>query len=295
MLCSSHRPVFRARARSIARPPRCDLLKARHPHARDRRVHFESEGHTYFVDGQRCSGNWVSTTALVSDLFPKFDADEVIERMMSSPRWPSSKYYGMTPEAIKALWQTTKDEAMELGNEMHKQIEHFYQHGTEPTGLVSAAAGGEEAANVISLDMRREMQLFRDFRNDHAAELTPYRSEMFMFAEDVAVTGCADMLYKDQGGNIVLCDWKRSKAIETANRWRTGTHWATGRLPDCNFVRYSLQLGIYKRILEGHYGFSVAGAFIVVLHPNQAGYMKLVAMDLDDVVSSVFAERRLMR
>ena len=42
-------------------------------------------------------------------------------------------------------------------------------------------------------------------------------------------------------------------------------------LPDTNFWHYSLQLNVYKRILEVKYGKKVTALYLVCLHPS-SGY-----------------------
>jgi hypothetical protein len=42
----------------------------------------------------------ISVTTLIHSLFPEFNANLIIKRMMKSPNWPQSQYYGKTPEQI---------------------------------------------------------------------------------------------------------------------------------------------------------------------------------------------------
>lgn len=102
------------------------------------------------------------------------------------------------------------------------------------------------------------------------------------------------MLFKDPNveNGLIMCDWKRSKEIKTSNKWQKGTHLLTAKMEDCNLNHYSLQLTIYKQILEQYYGFKITGAFIVVLHPDQDEYLKIAAKPFDDIVEKLFDERR---
>jgi hypothetical protein len=60
-------------------------------------------------------------------------------------------------------------------------------------------------------------------------------------------------------------------------------------MPDTNFWHYSLQLNVYKRILEVKYGKKVTALFLVCLHPN-SGYdtydrisVPILEKELDDL------------
>lgn len=241
-------------------------------HPRDERIKFVDGTHTYFIDGS--SDEWISTTTLIHTLFPSFDADEVIQKMMKGRNWPQSPYFGKTPQQIKDGWEANSTQASSAGTKMHNNIENYYnnrEHETES----------------------KEWQLFRMFEDDHA-NMKPLRSEMVVFAEKEKIAGSIDMIYQDSEDKsaVLLYDWKRSKAIKMGNQYETGTHEITQDLEDCNYITYSLQLAIYKKILVEYYGMKVNGCFLVILHPAQDTYLKLKTMDVDDIVDKIFELRR---
>ena len=74
----------------------------------------------------------ISVTQFVASFFPAFDPDEAIRRMMASPKWPQSPYFGMEPNQIKAAWKAKA----EYGTSVHQEIsEHIDGKGTpeQPT------------------------------------------------------------------------------------------------------------------------------------------------------------------
>lgn len=93
-------------------------------HPRDERILFEEESHTYTIDGTRAG--WTSCTGFLHNFFGHFDADAVIAKMMTSPKWFESKYFGMTAEEIKKQWSDKGKASSEAGTRMHLDIEHFY-------------------------------------------------------------------------------------------------------------------------------------------------------------------------
>ena len=46
--------------------------------------------------------------------------------MMRPKKWPQSKYFGQTPDEIKAGWNENGRIASEAGTKMHADIEDFY-------------------------------------------------------------------------------------------------------------------------------------------------------------------------
>ena len=242
-------------------------------HPRDARIRFVEDTHTYFVDGSKDGYQYTSTTKLMHSMFKPFDADEVISKMRRSRTWSSSPYYGQSPGDIKAGWEENRDFAAKSGTLMHANIENYYN-------------GLDHEVNT------REFQMFEKFRDDHG-DLVPYRTEWCIFDEDSKVSGSVDMVY-ELNGKFIIADWKRSKAIKTENKWQSGSTKHTSHLQDCNFIHYSLQLSTYKYILEKNYGLTISDTFIVVLHPSQDSYTKIVTADLSAEVSKIMEERKIV-
>ena len=82
-------------------------------------------------------------------------------------------------------------------------------------------------------------------------DFIPYRTEWMIYDTDYKLAGSIDMVYKNKDGSLNIYDWKRSKEITTINRWNQfSTTPCIAELPDSNFWHYSLQLNIYKRIIQ---------------------------------------------
>jgi len=112
-----------------------------------------------------------------------------------------------------------------------------------------------------------EFQQFIKFYNESRFNMFPYRTELIMFDEDHQLAGSIDMLFKDTQGNVLIYDWKRSKEFKHSNRWQSGLG-CLKHLNDCNIVHYSIQLNMYRHILETHYDEKVTGMTLIRCHPN---------------------------
>ncbi|ACH46872.1 putative ATP-dependent nuclease [Feldmannia species virus] len=236
---------------------------------RDERIHFIPDGHRYVVDGS--SEGYVSVTSLIKTMFPPFDPDRVIRKMMVSKSATSSKYDGLTPSEIKRRWASIGENASRLGTSMHEQIENFSLWGNIPDAVTP------------------EFRYFQNFLRDHQ-DLEPHRIEWRIFHEEALLCGSVDMVYR-RGNDFVVVDWKRSKYVRRNNPFANGTHNATKNLEDCNFNHYSLQLGIYKYILREKYGVNVVDAYMVVLHPLQENYEIIRPRDVSENVNQLVEER----
>ena len=65
---------------------------------------------------------------------------------------------------------------------------------------------------------------------------------------------------KDAEGNIIIVDWKRSEDIRFEND-RCPLKPPLQHLTDCNYWLYSLQLNVYRYILETEYAMPVSDIF----------------------------------
>ena len=227
---------------------KADYLSKKNAHERDSHITFEEGPHIYTIDGD---SDYTSVTSWNHSHFPKFNADLIIEKMMSSPRWPQSPYYGMTPDEIKTKWKNDGRAASEAGTIMHLNIEYFYN------GL-----------DVDEDDSSLEWAYFKQFEEKVGSSLNPYRTEWMVWDQELRLAGSVDMIFENPDGTLQIYDWKRSKEIKKDNRWDSALVDCISHLPNANFWHYSLQLNTYKYIIEKNYGKKVTDMFLVCLHPN---------------------------
>ena len=77
------------------------------------------------------------------------------------------------------------------------------------------------------------------------------------------------MIFENPDGTIQIYDWKRCKSIEyEAYGDSRAITPCIAHMPDSNYWHYSIQLNMYKMILEEKYGKKVTGLYLVCLHPD---------------------------
>ncbi len=221
-------------------------LETTNRHPRDDDIQFDEKKHVYTIGGDR---GYTSVTEWTSSLFPSFNADSAITKMMASPRWPQSPYFGRTRQDIKDQWSLVGREAARAGTALHSAIEAFYNN---------------QEIEVDSL----ELEYFMDFEKEMGERLTPFRTEWRIWDSDLKIAGTADMLFKASDGSLLLCDWKRCKQIKKENAWETASSPCISHFPNSNFWHYAVQLNTYRYILEKNYGVKIGEMFLVCLHPS---------------------------
>jgi len=252
------------------------------PHERDACISFEEGPHIYTIndnDTINDNGNissksdYMSVTTWNHSHFAHFDADAIIKKMMSSNKWPQSKYYGMSVEEIKAGWEKNRDEAASAGTKMHYDIECYYNK--------------YEVKND-SKEYAHFMKFVEAFPN-----LKPYRTEWMVWYEELRFAGSIDMVYEKEDGTLMIYDWKRSKGIKKTPEWGKYSHTeCISHLPDTNFWHYSLQLNTYKAILEAKYGKKVSDLYLVCLYPDNPSYQLIKVPDLSNEIKDLFELRK---
>jgi ATP-dependent exoDNAse (exonuclease V) beta subunit len=156
----------------------------------------------------------------------------------------------MTGEDILKSWDDNRDAAASAGTQTHYNIECFYN-------------------GIDVVDDSVEFKYFKEFVRDHP-HLEAYRTEWCVFYEEIKVSGSIDMVFRDKNtGEYLIYDWKRSKGIEYESYGgKTAITPCISHLPDTNFWHYSLQLNVYRKILQDKYDMKIARMALVVLHPD---------------------------
>jgi hypothetical protein len=254
-------------------PPTYLAQKNHHP--RDDDISFEEGPHIYTVLGDR--GGYTSVTTWNHSHFSHFNADDVLDKMFAGKNMndPTYKYYGMTRNEIKKMWDKKRDSSSGSGTQMHYDIECYY--------------------NGLSVENNSvEFGYFRRFLADYP-ELTPYRTEWMVYYEELKMSGSIDMIFENPDGTIQIYDWKRCQEIKhEAEFGKYALTPCISHLPDTNFWHYALQLNTYKTILEHKYGKKVTDMYLVCLHPDNVykTYERIKVPDLPSEMEKLFQLRR---
>lgn len=255
------------------------LLAKTNPHPRDQNITFQEEGHLYKITG--IDERPISVTTLIHNFFPVFNADLVISKMMKGRNWVNSKYFGQSKEQIKEGWKKSGEEAAKLGTLMHADIERYLN--------------SEPVVNPNSTEFKYFLSFWEQFNKVNQG-FFPYRTEWLVYDEAKKLAGSIDCVLSNAAGELVILDWKRSKEIKMENKYEKGLG-PFMCLDNCNYWHYTLQLNLYRHMLETRYGKKVLGMYIVVLHPNNSHYLVhlIQRYDIASVWDSLFANPDLLK
>jgi hypothetical protein len=140
-------------------------------------------------------------------------------------------------------------------------------------------------------DVMVEWNMFLRFIAKYA-DLIPYRTEWLIYDEKLKISGSVDMVYKNSNGTYDIYDWKRSKGITKTNMFdKYSTTDCINYIPDTNYWHYTLQLNIYKRILEDNYNITINKLKLVILHPIHNNFMILDVKIMNETINDLYSNR----
>jgi ATP-dependent exoDNAse (exonuclease V) beta subunit len=277
------------------KPTLYNILSLRNQHTRDQHIQFFEKEHKYVIDLEP-EVKYTSVTTWIHEHFEKFEADKVIQKMMSGSSWKEGhKYWGKTPDEIKAQWNSNKDTVANAGTDLHFEIECFNNNNvlTNDYGNKELYDIYMSTNNIKPPEKPIEWQYFLNFIKDHP-ELKPYRTEWTVFNEDIKISGSIDMVYENPDGTLSIYDWKRAKNITRINTFnKFALPPCICHLPDSNFWHYALQLNTYKYILETKYEKKIKDLYLVRLHPDaeEKNYELIKLPDLSIEIIDLIQER----
>lgn len=247
-------------------------------HPRDQYIKFyekyENRHHIYRIDG--CGHDVLSVTTRIGKFWNKFDAEGMSLKIASGPRVldPNDIYFGMTQQQIKNKW--ANNNAAELGTEMHKAIELFYNGQLTPETTPAT----------------KEFQQFLQYQNDFYQinpTYRPYRTEWTIYNDEYTIAGSMDMTYEAANGDIVIADWKRVDISKFYDSYRKKGLGPFKHLDDNKFNKYAIQLNTYRHILEKYYGKKVICMLLCLFHPDQTKYEVVQVPRMEEEIRNFFA------
>lgn len=217
----------------------------------DPNFRFDEASHTYtYVDPTtgRPVQTFKSVTGFISQFKEKFDSDFWAKRKAAAS--------GKTKQEVLNEWKAISDTAMDLGTIVHKWIEDFYS-GLNP-------AMPEDSI------VRERVEQFKELYESRLHKLRPVRQEFRLFSRKWGLAGTTDAIF-GLHSDFYVGDWKTNKKFTTdkdPNGRRKKLLWPFEDLWENSLNTYSIQLSLYRLILQEEAGFTTNGAFLVWIGPT---------------------------
>ena len=208
-------------------------------------VIFKEDGHIYQSLDENLEKdkiNWTSVTSFISKFKPEFDQQAIAKKCCKNKR---SKWYGLKPKEVVAIWKKETKRAIKLGNWYHDEREEgMLDFNTiEREGVVVPII--KPIVDSKGIKIAPEQKLEPGVYPEH-----------FAYLKSAAICGQADLV-TIVNGKVNITDYKTNKEIKEKGftNWEGITskmYNPLSHLDDCNLMHYNLQLSIYLYIILKH-------------------------------------------
>lgn len=212
---------------------------------------FEEVSHTYHFNGIK----YDSVTTFLKKFKQPFEREYWLNR--------KAKELGIDPSILEEEWTKKANEATSLGTIVHKWIEDFWS-GKNPEM--------PQEEEVLS-----RVNKFLDLYEKKFKNLVPLESELRIFSKKWRLAGTIDqpfILWDEKKKQILFLvgDWKTNKEMKDDNhpkgRYKKLLH-PFSDLWENSHNEYSIQLSLYRLILEDELGIDTHGGFLVHIGPGE--------------------------
>lgn len=231
---------------------------------RDPNFVFDEAQHTYSYlnpNTGRPVQTFQSVTGFLGQFKKPFDS-EMIAGIVAKKR-------GVSKKIVLAEWKEISDVALKLGTNVHKWIEDYY-NGENP--------------ELPTVDNEYErVQKFLQLYEDKLHKFEPLHQEFRLFSRKWGLAGTLDALFKLNDG-IYVGDWKTNKKFTTdlqSEGRKQKLLYPFDDMWDNSLNGYSIQLSLYRLILQEEAGYETNGGFLVWIGPNGKPEMHKI-VDLRD-------------
>ena len=218
-------------------------------------IRFYEKSHKYKLSKR----TFISVTTLISKYFESFDG-KAIARKLAKFKFNKDAKRGVR------YWLKEWKGAGEHGTRVHKQLENHI------LGIKDSDALEQRDLNKIE---QGKTWLYEFCRGLNKPRLFP---EVVVFSEEDGIAGTIDLLIKVQSDKdpikdeVILVDWKTNKRIDKKGfKGKKGNHLITEDLESANYTKYSMQLLLYKYIIENNYDLDVTK--LIILHLKDDKYV----------------------
>jgi hypothetical protein len=201
---------------------------------------------------------------------------------------PKPKEEWVTEADVQAEWDYLNNHATFEGSCLHDFAENYLSNRIFPTPKMSPEG---LHFNEIAETYKILKQQFINFYDVSVAQgkLIPVRSELVVGDEELGITGMVDQLFwnvKEQC--LQIWDWKTNTVLNLINKFGNKMLYILWMLDDCEFSTYSLQLSVYKRIIERNTNLKLGDSYLVWFNEENPDYQIIKCDDYTHLVDDMF-------
>jgi hypothetical protein len=208
-------------------------------------IKYYDEPHTYHIGDRRLT---VSATGIVHKFTPPFDQETISKRC--------AKKEGITQAAILKQWRLKNVIGTTKGSVFHDYAENYLNNKIFAYPIEKLLAVPEfEGKDLIAEKIEILKPMFHRFHAKIQGRMLPIKSELVIGDPDLDMGGMIDQIfYNKKTGEFELWDWKTNGKFETYSPFKKKMLGMMAQYDACHLNEYSLQLAIYKLVIERRTG-----------------------------------------
>lgn len=272
-------------------------------------IKFTESNHTYvnLLTGEE----FISVTTLLKKLKPEFDSKywslyTALKRNGHAiqPRYPNIRIENSTlsVEDIEALnlelnpsvddikeeWAISAISGQTLGTFLHNRMEYNILRKDIEQDVPAFVFNLKSYMAIKYLKNRNILKEMADnFYTEFISKYTPITTEFVIGDEDLKIAGTFDLLaLNNETNEIELWDYKTDKEIKFHSEYNKKLN--VFNIDDCEFNKYSLQLSIYKYLLEKNTNLKISTCKIAHFSYLKESVEVIEILDLSDLVKEFF-------
>lgn len=239
-------------------------------------VVYYDEPHKYYLGDK----NLISATTLIHKYQSPFDEFH----------WSNVKAqeFNLSASEIIDAWRFINVKGTMKGSIIHDYTENLFLNKVfkYPKDSIIKEFGFDPILREYNTTKRH----VDNFHRAAKGKLIPIKTEFIVYDEDSMVGGMMDMLfYNVRMGCYQIYDWKTNKEFSMSNQWQKLLG-CLSDLDDCDFEVYSLQLSLYKYIIEKNTNIKLGTSYVVWFSHNNLDYKIIEVADRTEYIKKIFAE-----
>ena len=240
--------------------------------------------HTFMYNGIKMMG----VNKFVSTFVPDFDKEGISLAMAKGDQQKALE--------IQAEWDRSRKISTALGNCAHLYLEAKMQnkYGRYAEEIVNEEFPHAEDASAreeVRASFNRIVTQVDAFRDQIRGRLVPVGSEVVIGSPKYMVCGIVDQIFwNKKAQEFQIWDWK------TNGKFRLNNEKAHFKAPfmhldDCEYVKYSMQLALYKRIFTEETGIPIGQCYLCWFSSAAPTQQMFPIRDLSAEVETALSER----
>lgn len=228
-------------------------------------IKFYDEPHKYFLGEKEL----ISVTTLIHRYQEEFNEDY----------WSNYKaeQFSLNQQEVLRAWKYINNKGTIKGSAIHDYAENLFQNKKYeyPREAIIKHFGCDPVWKEYETTKKHVDRFYNDVRG----KLIPIRAEFILYDRESLIAGMLDMLFWNvKYGIFQIFDWKTNKdfTFEMKSRHLTGDLFI---LEDCDLELYSLQLSLYKYIIEKMTGIQLGKSYIVWFSHKNESYQLIETKD----------------